>query len=102
MLIKSYYQGVFNEVFIYFYPFIRPKSIDYELFEPETYPGKNEMIEKCELVTWKDFLCISGIESYHKLDVGLRTRILGLKKQYADELTARLIQDVCEKNNRTD
>lgn len=95
MPIKSYYQGIFDEVFIFFHPFIKPKLIDYEQFEPGTYPGKNDIIEKCELVTWKEFLNISGIESFRKLDVGLHTRSIGLKKQYSDESTAQLIQDAC-------
>jgi hypothetical protein len=98
MPLKDFYKGIYNEVFVFYHPFIKPISIDYKLFEPETYPGKNDIIEKCEMVTWKQFLSISGIESYSHLDIGLRTQILGLKKQFANEETAEKIQDTCEKH----
>ncbi|KRE92168.1 hypothetical protein ASG89_33500 [Paenibacillus sp. Soil766] len=96
--IKEFYKDFYNEVFIFYHPFIKPKSIDYELFEPETYPGKNEIIEKCELVTWQQFLILSGIQNYSFLDIGLRIQVLGLKKQYANEETAKTIRDTCEKH----
>jgi len=98
MPIKDFYKGFYDEVFVFYHPFIKPLSIDYELFEPETYPGKNDIIEKCEMVTWKQFLSLSGIESYTHLDIGLRTRILGLKKEFANEWTSKKIQATCEKN----
>ncbi|WP_213535123.1 DUF2711 family protein [Paenibacillus sp. J45TS6] len=81
----------------FFHPFIKPISISCDLFEPGTYPGKNDFIEKCEMITWKQFLSLSETESYNKLDIGLRTRIMGLKKQFANEETSKRIQDTCEK-----
>lgn len=98
ILIKDFYKGFYNEVFIFFHPFIKPISIDYELFEPVTYPGKNDIIENCEMVTWEQFLSLSGIESYRHLDIGLRTQVLGLKKQFANDETAKSIQDTNEKH----
>ncbi|WP_239616319.1 DUF2711 family protein [Cohnella mopanensis] len=96
--IKNFYKGIYDEVFIFYHPFIKPISIGYDLFEPETYPGKNEIIEKCQMVTWNQFLTISEIESYRHLDIGLRTRIMGLKKEYANEVISKKIQDTCEKH----
>ncbi|WP_211746249.1 DUF2711 family protein [Paenibacillus sp. Marseille-Q4541] len=98
MPIKGYYKGIYDEVYVFFHPFIKPISIDYGLFEPETYPGKNDIIEKCEMVTWKNFLSISGIESYSNLDIGLRTQIFGLKEQFANKETADRVRDTCEKH----
>lgn len=42
---------------------------------------------------------MSGLSSIKQLDIGLRTGILGLKKEYQDEYAANLIQKTC-KNNR--
>ena len=95
--IKDFYKGIYDEVFVFFHPFIKPISISYDLFEPGTYPGKNDIIEKCEMITWKQFLSLSETESYNKLDIGLRTRIMGLKKQFANEETSKRIQDTCGK-----
>ncbi|PGS46521.1 DUF2711 family protein [Bacillus sp. AFS041924] len=96
MSIKEFYKGVFEEVFIFYHPFIKPISIDYDVFNPETYPSKNDIEKNCEMVTWKQFLNISGIESYKHLDIGLRTLISGLRDKYQNEETAEVIQKVCE------
>lgn len=98
MPIKDFYKGFYSEVFIFYHPFIKPISIDYELFYPQTYPGKNDIIEKCELVTWKQFLSLSRILNYSHLDIGLRTQVLGLKKQFSNEETAETIREICEKH----
>ncbi|MFJ7936184.1 DUF2711 family protein [Sporosarcina sp. NPDC096371] len=93
--IKDYYKGVFEEVFLFYHPFIKPKTIDYKLFEPNTYPSRNDIIKNCEIVTWKQFLEISSIKNYRQLDIGLRTLISGLNTKFANEDIAKVIQDVC-------
>jgi hypothetical protein len=98
MPVKDFYRGFYSEVFIFYHPFIKPVTLDYELFNPQTYPGKNEILENCELVTWKQFLSLSGIENHCRLDIGLRTQVLGLKKQFADEEAAQTIRNTCEKH----
>lgn len=95
--IKEFYKGVFEEVFIFFHPFIKPKTIDYELFKPDTYPSKNDIRDNCEMVTWKEFVTLAGLNSFRQLDIGLRTNILGLKKEYQDLQSAKLVQETCEK-----
>ncbi|WP_079707662.1 DUF2711 family protein [Paraliobacillus ryukyuensis] len=94
---KEFYKGVFEEVFIFFHPFIKPKTIDYELFQSDTFPSKNEIRDNCEKVTWKEFITLAGLNSFRQLDIGLRTNILGLKKEYQDLQSAKLIQETCEK-----
>lgn len=96
--IKDFYKGVFEEIFVFFHPFIRPKMMDFDLFNPETYPGRNDIREHCEMVTWKQFLSLSGIKSYKQLDIGLRTSILGLIDERQDVKTANIIQETCLKN----
>ncbi|MGN7400001.1 DUF2711 family protein [Cytobacillus praedii] len=93
--IKEYYKEVFEEIFVFYHPFIKPESIDYELFKPDTYPNRNEIRENCVVVTWKQFLKLSGIESFRKLDVGLRTNINGLREEYQDENIAQMIKNTC-------
>jgi len=97
--IKEFYKGFFNEIFIFFHPFIKPLTIDSELFYPETYPDKFQVINNCEIVTWKEFLTLSGMQSYEELDIGLRTRILGLNKKYANKNLKEIIDNVSEKYN---
>jgi hypothetical protein len=96
--IKEFYKDVFEEVFIFYHPFIKPKAKDYDYCMDGSL-GKNDILARCEPISWADFLVLSSIENYKKLDIGLRTIIGGLKKQFADKATAQIIQDVC-KNNR--
>ncbi|MBM7704337.1 DUF2711 family protein [Metabacillus iocasae] len=96
--IKEFYKGVFNEVFIFFHPFIKPVTIDLELFCAETYPDKFQLINHCERVRWNEFLALSGMKSYEELDIGLRTRILGLHKKYEDQKLKEIIHTVSEKH----
>ncbi|WP_144513926.1 DUF2711 family protein [Bacillus sp. FJAT-22090] len=97
MPIKTFYKDVFEEVFIFYHPFIKPKTIAYELFMPENYPSRSEISEHCEKITWKQFLELSGIQNFQHLDIGLRTLILGLNKKFANEDLANMIRVVCEK-----
>ncbi|WCN39678.1 DUF2711 family protein [Aneurinibacillus uraniidurans] len=94
--IKTFYKGVFDEVFIFLHPFIKPITIDIESFYPDTYPCKNDVIRTCELITWTEFLKLSCIRDFRQLDIGLRTMILGLRKQFANEHLAKVIKDTCE------
>ncbi|MBB2483265.1 DUF2711 family protein [Bacillus sp. APMAM] len=96
--IKEFYKGVYQEIFIFYHPFIKPKTIDYALFNPDTFPSKNEILKNCEMVSWGDFLKISGIKNLKQLDIGLRTLIMGLNKKFANEYVAEVIQRTCEEN----
>ncbi|TYS48674.1 DUF2711 family protein [Bacillus infantis] len=98
MPIKKFYEGVFEEVFIFFHPFFKPETIDYDLFNPDTYPAKSEIRDDCEMVSWKQFMEISNITSYEHVDIGLRTMILGLNKTYANEEIAKVIHDTCDQH----
>ncbi|WP_226679957.1 DUF2711 family protein [Sutcliffiella horikoshii] len=97
--IKEFYKGVFNEVYIFFHPFIKPVTIDPKLFNSETNIDKFQIINHCEMVTWKEFLALNGLKSYEELDIGLRTRILGLKKEYENKKFTEIINTVSGKEN---
>jgi hypothetical protein len=97
MPIKEFYKGVFEEVFLFYHPFIKPKANDYDYCRAGSLV-KNEILELCEPISWADFLVLSSIENHKKLDIGLRTIIGGLKKEFANETSAQTILDVCKKN----
>ncbi|UXH46522.1 DUF2711 domain-containing protein [Rossellomorea vietnamensis] len=94
--IKEFYRDAFEEVFIFFHPFIKPLSIDFELFNPDTYPGKREIVNTCEKMTWNEFLDISGLSNLAEVDIGLRSIILGLNKKYENKTLANRIIHICE------
>lgn len=94
--IKEYYKGVFEEIFLFYHPFIKPKTLEYTLFNPDTFPNRKESMENCGVLTWAQFLEISGIASFQQLDIGLRTQISGLNKKFSNDEIAKVIQKVCE------
>lgn len=98
MAVKEFYQGIFEEVFVFFHPFIKPKSSAYDLFDPAADTSRNEIRKNCESVAWKQFLTLAGIDDYKQLDISLRTSISGLKEEYQDARTAELIHETCIKN----
>lgn len=49
--IKEFYKNEFEEVFIFFHPFIRPKTLEYDFFKSDTFPNRNEIRDKCDRVT---------------------------------------------------
>ncbi|CEG27081.1 DUF2711 family protein [Bacillus sp. B-jedd] len=98
MPIKEFYKGVFEEVFIFYHPFIKTTPHCYETWKSGTYLGKNNILEHCEPIYWAEFLKLAAIENVKKLDIGLRTYIGGLNEKFEDKATAKTIQDVCEKN----
>ncbi len=96
MPIKEFYEGVFEDVFIFYHPFIKPRTIGYERFMPDTYPTRMEIMEHCEAVTWENVLKLTGIPDAAQLDIGLRSLIYGLKKEFANDETAKIIANICE------
>lgn len=96
--VLNYYQNSFSSVFICFSPFIKTVDIDPELFYPDTYPNDQEILKTCTPFNWQDFLGISKIESLNLLDIGLRSRILGLKKKYQREDVSEIITKISDDN----
>ncbi|WBL13754.1 DUF2711 family protein [Sutcliffiella sp. NC1] len=93
--IKKFYKDVFEEVYIFFHPFLKPKSKDLQV---NGFPTTKEIKQNYEVVTWREFLTLSGLTSIQQLDIGLRTNILGLSKEYADQEVGTIIKDVCQKH----
>lgn len=96
--IKSFYQDIFSDVFIFFHPFIKPVTLPLERYFSVPRLGKHEIIRHCEAVGWQEFLSLSGINSIRHLDIGLRTVISGLKEKHADERLAERVCAVCDEH----
>ncbi len=91
--ILDYYADVFESVYVLLHPFVKPISIDPDLFQPATYPDRARIAATCESVPWSDVLRLSGFASIREIDVGLRTQIGSLKAgvsnaEFAERLNA--------------
>lgn len=82
--ILEFYNGQFESVYVLLHPFIRAVSIDKDLFYPDTYPSKVEILEHCAPVMWSEIVSITGLLDVNALDIGLRTGILGLNPEYSN------------------
>jgi hypothetical protein len=82
--VLDYYKGTFESVYVLLHPFIRPVSIDPETFKPATYPDRKTIAETCKPVSWAQVLELSGLASVASIDIGLRTQIGALTKEYSN------------------
>ena len=90
--ILEYYSGVFDWVYIMLSPFIRPVTLSIEQFTSESYPTRREIQKGCQKVYWSEILRKAQLENISEIDVGLRTSIGGLRKEFEDDgLAKRLL-----------
>lgn len=94
--ILSYYETLFDSVFVLLHPFVRPVAISKEIFKPGTYPDTLTIANGCEAVRWSEIMLLTGLPSLEAVDIGLRTRIGGLKKTLANEEFANSIDALYE------
>jgi hypothetical protein len=83
--VLEYYKGTFEAVYVSLHPFIRPVSIRKELFKPGTYPSRSVILRNCRPISWAEIAERVRLPSLAAVDIGLRTMILGLKKEFANE-----------------
>ncbi len=81
----DYYAGTFESVYVLLHPFIKASSIGTEQFVPATYPSRTAIIKNCGAVSWAEVSRRSGLPSIAAVDIGLRTRILGLKPELSNQ-----------------
>jgi hypothetical protein len=84
-LILEYYKGQFDSVFIAFHQFYKPNNIPIKRFESDDFPTNSEIRRDCAAFSWKDVLSRLLINTPSEMDVGLRTYIGGLKKQFENK-----------------
>jgi len=89
--ILEYYAGTFEAVYVSLNPFMKPVSIDKAEFKPGTYPSRAKIVANCEPVSWSEVAQRSGLPGIAAVDVGLRTRILGLRKELENQNYAAAI-----------
>lgn len=97
--ILEYYKGQFDSVFILLHPFLLPKTIDMSRFCPEKWPGKHEIIEGCEAVSWARVLELTSLDSLSDIDIGLRTCIGGVQGDLANRSYADILDKLTEESN---
>jgi len=89
--ILEYYSGIFEAALVVLHPFIKAGSIGCEQFVPATYPRRSEILSHCLPISWAEVASKAELPSIAAVDIGLRTRILGLKeelsnREYADKI----------------
>jgi len=91
-IVLDYYNGQFDSVYVILHPFLRSIKLDLEMFCPEKWPSKQQIINGCEAISWKKIIEMTGLNSISEIDIGLRTSIGGLiseleNKKYSDVLS---------------
>lgn len=94
--VLAHYAGTFEAVYIALNPFIKPVSIDEAEFRPGTYPNRAKMVETCEAVSWSEVLQLTQLPSVAAIDLGLRTRIGGLREEFENQSYAAAIESMLE------
>ena len=86
--VLDYYKGTFEAVYVLLHPLIRPITISKSSFKPETYPDRKVIIDNCEAVRWASVISLTELPSIAAIDIGLRTQIGGLNKEFANKAYA--------------
>lgn len=96
--LKTYYKGFFDEVYICFHPFIKPVSMDYNIFSQDTWITKKEILKHCEAISWSTIIKELNLSGIKQLDKVLRLSILGLGKKHEDPDLLNLFNNYLDKN----
>ena len=94
--ILQYYSGTFEAVYVSLNPFIRPIAIDKAEFKPGTYPNRLSIATNCESVSWSEVMRLAELPSLSAVDIGLRTGIHGLRKEFENQSYASAIDALSE------
>lgn len=97
--VLAYYSGTFDAVYVMLSPFIEPISISPSLFCPETYPDRSSIVANCHAVPWRRVMSLTGLPTISAIDIGLRTRILGLKEEICNQEYAKAIDAMMDSMN---
>lgn len=97
--VLKYYESAFESAYVLLHPFIKPVSIGKEEFKPGTYPTRSSVVKNCEAVSWKKAAELAGLPSIASVDIGLRSMILGLRKELSNQEYAGKIESLVESHN---
>jgi uncharacterized protein DUF2711 len=79
------YTGTFEAAYIQLHPFIKAVRINPDEFRPTTYSSRSTVVETCAPVSWADVILKAQLPSIAAVDIGLRTRIRGLKAEFSNQ-----------------
>ncbi|EPE63060.1 hypothetical protein L479_00591 [Exiguobacterium sp. S17] len=96
--IKTYYEGVFEEAFVAYHPFLGPIE-DPKAIDRYVEMNKNEVEQHFRAVAWEDMRRQLGFEDVKRIDHALRTMIGALKPHAEDKESANRIIEFCEREN---
>ncbi|MDT0192703.1 MULTISPECIES: DUF2711 family protein [unclassified Exiguobacterium] len=96
--IKTYYEGVFETVFIAFHPFLAPIGHP-TMIDRYTDLDNNEVEQQFRSVTWEEMRRRLGFRDVSRIDHALRTMIGALKLHAEDREGANRIIEYCEREN---
>lgn len=107
--ILDYYQGQFECVYILLHPFLillhpflAPQKIDRDRFTPSGWPTRKEIIDGCEVVSWRKMMKLTGLESIAHIDIGLGIisgEIIAETDNKEHKEYAEILLDLCRENN---
>lgn len=89
--VLDYYAGTFEAIFVSLNPFLQPISIDKAVFRPGSYPVRSSIVTNCKQVSWSEVAELAELPSLAAVDIGLRTRIGGLKAVFRNDNFAAAI-----------
>ena len=92
--ILEYYAATFGSAYVQLHPFIKAVSIKPDQFSPATYPARSTILNTCVPVSWSEVVAKTGLPSIAAVDVGLRTMILGLRKEFSCQEYADKIESL--------
>jgi len=96
--IKTYYEGVFEAIFVVLHPFLIPKD-NPTATDRYVEMDKNEVEQKFRAITWEEMRQKFGFHDVSRIDHALRTMIGALKPHAEDQDGANRIIDYCEREN---
>ncbi len=84
-LILDYYKNRFNSVFIAYHQCYKPDNIPMSKFEGDDFPTNAEIRSGCTAISWAEIISKVSLNTPSEMDVGLRTHIGGLKRQFENK-----------------
>lgn len=91
--ILEYYKGYFECVYVLLHPFFRLKKKEQDI----DFIKKHSVINGTEAVSWAEVLDRTPFKTFSEIDIGLRSYILGLKKELCNEHFVSYLKDLPKK-----
>ena len=89
--ILGYYEGQFESVYVLVHPFLRLKKRSADAAKTVDFANRKSVAENCESVSWSEVISLTGLPSISAVDIGLRTTIRALRKEFCNEDYAKKI-----------